>query len=102
MGKLQVAGYSRQWSKARAGFLREHPLCAMCAARGLVTEAAIVDHIKPHRGDAELFWDPDNWQPLCKPCHDRHKQRAEKSGVVVGCGQDGLPLSATHHWLARR
>ena len=31
----------------------------------------VVDHIVPHRGDARLFWDEDNWQPLCKSCHDR-------------------------------
>ena len=30
-----------------------------------------VDHIVPHRGDHRLFWDEQNWQPLCKACHDR-------------------------------
>ena len=30
-----------------------------------------VDHIIPHRGDPELFWDRSNWQALCKNCHDR-------------------------------
>ena len=31
----------------------------------------LVDHIVPHRGDQALFWDEQNWQPLCKSCHDK-------------------------------
>jgi 5-methylcytosine-specific restriction protein A len=31
----------------------------------------VVDHIKPHKGDEELFYDINNLQPLCKCCHDR-------------------------------
>lgn len=37
---------------------------------GQLTEAKVVDHIKPHRGDKELFWDSTNWQSLCKRHHD--------------------------------
>lgn len=70
----------------------------MCSAMGRVTSATVVDHIVPHRGNNELFWDKSNWQALCKPCHDRHKQRLEKSGTEVGCGLDGVPIDKTHHW----
>ena len=38
-----------------------------------------VDHIEPHKGDDTLFWDQDNWQPLCKPCHSR-KTATEDGG----------------------
>jgi 5-methylcytosine-specific restriction protein A len=31
----------------------------------------VVDHIVPHRGREQLFWDESNWQALCKPCHDK-------------------------------
>lgn len=31
----------------------------------------MADHIVPHRGDRELFWNLQKWQPLCKDCHDR-------------------------------
>jgi len=48
-----------------------------CQARGLVVVATIVDHIKPHRGDMVMFWDSSNWQPLCKPCHDRKTARED-------------------------
>ena len=37
----------------------------------MISAAVIVDHIKPHRGDKVLFWDRNNWQPLCKMHHDR-------------------------------
>lgn len=67
-------GYTREWEKARAEFLRLHPCCAFCGV-----DAQVVDHIKPHRGDKALFWDWNNLQALCMPCHDRDKQRLECS-----------------------
>ena len=68
-------GYTSEWEKARAEFLQWHPDCAMnCGAA-----ATVVDHITPHRGSKALFWDMRNWQALCKPCHNRHKQREERA-----------------------
>ena len=66
--------------------------------RGVIKEAAVVDHITPHKGDMKLFWDSDNWQSLCKQCHDSEKQRLEKSGKQIGCDITGIPMDATHHW----
>lgn len=66
-------GYTREWEKARAEFLRLYPCCAMCGA-----DATLVDHIKPHRGDKALFWNWNNWQALCTPCHSSVKQRLER------------------------
>ena len=65
-------GYSSRWQKARKKFLRNHPLCVECQKQGRLTEATVVDHITLHRGDQKLFWDESNWQPLCKPCHDKN------------------------------
>ncbi|WP_262568948.1 HNH endonuclease [Agrobacterium tumefaciens] len=39
----------------------------------------ICDHITPHKGDRDLFFDAQNLQTLCKPCHDTVKQREERS-----------------------
>lgn len=64
-------GYGYKWQKASRKFLEAHPLCIRCMERGVYTKATVVDHIVPHRGDMELFWDRSNWQPLCKQCHDR-------------------------------
>lgn len=73
----QAWGHVRaQWRKARIAFLREHPFCAMCG-KALRGADAVVDHIRPHRGDPVLFWDENNWQALCKFCHDSRKQRVE-------------------------
>lgn len=65
---------------------------------GRVSKAEVVDHKQPHKGDHKLFWDPKNHQPMCKQCHDRHKQRLEKSGLVVGCNTNGIPIDPNHHW----
>jgi 5-methylcytosine-specific restriction protein A len=62
-------GYTSRWRKARDGWLRAHPLCVHCEAEGRVKAANEVDHIKPHKGDMQLFWDHDNWQSLCKHHH---------------------------------
>ena len=93
--------YGRAWAKARAEHLRSSPLCVMHQRRKLLVPATVVDHIKPHRGDLTLFWDRNNWQSLCKLCHDSAKARQESSGVIVGCGLNGLPLDPNHHWSRR-
>jgi len=79
-------------------FLAENPLCAMCVARGKPSLATTVDHVEPHRGDLELFWDQRNWQSLCTRDHNSTKQRHEKSGVVHGSSVDGFPIDKNHHW----
>ena len=71
-----------RWRKARAQFLRAHPLCRMCDARGIVEAASVVDHVVPHRGDYALFWDRSNWQALCASCHSARKQMLETPGKV--------------------
>ncbi|MDY1215405.1 HNH endonuclease signature motif containing protein [Pseudomonas aeruginosa] len=73
-------GYDYRWQQAREQYLRDHPLCVYCERKGLVTAANTVDHIVAHRGDQDLFWDKDNWQPLCGPCHSADKQKEEAAG----------------------
>ena len=63
--------YNRRWRKVSKLFLAAHPLCVECQRQGKLTPATVVDHIVPHRGDPQRFWDENNWQGLCKPCHDR-------------------------------
>jgi 5-methylcytosine-specific restriction enzyme A len=92
--------YGSRWQKARHLFLRAHPFCVMCKRQGRIEPAAVVDHIRPHRGDAGLFWDQGNWQPLCKSHHDATKQRMEGKGAP-GCGPDGLPLDQDHPWSSQ-
>lgn len=69
-GTAARRGYGHQWRKYREGYLRSHPLCRPCEAKGRLISATIVDHIRDHRGDMALFWDASNHQPMCKCCHD--------------------------------
>ena len=70
-------GYNYRWQRARLLFLAQHPWCEACKRKGFYRPAQVVDHIKPHRKDYELFWEETNWQSLCKPCHDEKTARGE-------------------------
>ncbi|WP_328203649.1 hypothetical protein [Brevibacillus nitrificans] len=50
---------------------------------GNVGAATVVDHIIPHKGDKELFWDQKNWQGLCDSHHSR-KTAKEDGGFGNG------------------
>lgn len=66
-------GYGSKWQRESREFLKNHPLCVMCMAENppKYTKATVVDHKVPHRGNQLLFWDRNNWQPLCKKHHDK-------------------------------
>lgn len=71
--------YNYQWKKVRSLFLKENPLCVICLNENKITPANVVDHIKPHKGDINLFWNQGNYQALCKSCHD-YKTAKEDGG----------------------
>ena len=70
-------GYNSRWNRARTAYLHENPLCVACMKEGRTEPATTVDHIKPHKGDSELFWDVNNWQPLCTTCHNQKTARED-------------------------
>lgn len=73
-------GYGWKWQQYRVSFLARNPLCRMCMDDGYVVAANEVDHVIPHKGsDDPLFWDVNNHQALCKPCHQR-KTQSESMG----------------------
>jgi len=78
-GSAHQRGYSVAWQRARVAYLSKHPLCRAHEAKGDTVVATVVDHIIPHKGDKEIFWDSGNWQPLCKSCHD-HKTATQDGG----------------------
>ena|GEM_PF-288052 len=88
------------WKRARAAQLSEHPLCRMHLELGRTVPATVADHIRPHKGDVELFFGRGNLQSLCKTCHDSHKQAQEHNadGVLRGAGLTGRPLDLAHPW----
>ena len=64
-------GYGKRWNRERKLFLVAHPFCCEHLKEHRYVAATVVDHIIPHRGNPELMWNKDNWQALCKECHDR-------------------------------
>ena len=89
--------YTARWSRIRHRQLALYPVCKYCEQLGHTTKATICDHIEPHRGDVRKFW-AGPFQSTCKHCHDSHKQRLEKSGVLDGCDEHGYPLDPGHFW----
>lgn len=63
---------------ARDGFACQHTGCGFMTAD---TSKLVCDHRQPHRGDERLFWDEANLATLCRPHHDRDKQREERAGA---------------------
>ena len=59
-----------RWRKARQIYLSQHPLCVECLKDNKLITADVVDHIIDHKGNIERFCDTNNWQALCKRCHD--------------------------------
>jgi 5-methylcytosine-specific restriction protein A len=100
-GMTKAALYGRQWQKARKAHLASEPLCRMCKKQGKIIAATVVDHIVPHRGHLQLFWDSANWQSLCSSHHNSAKQAEEKSGYIRGNDASGRPLDHNHPWNSR-
>jgi len=68
-------GYGYRWQVESKKFLRDNPYCAYCLREGRYTKATVVDHIVPHRGDMDLFWDKSNWQGLCVKHHNKKTRK---------------------------
>jgi len=73
-GSSYDRGYNVRWRRARRMYLNHHPFCYECG--GLAT---VVDHIIPHKGDQDLFWDESNWGSMCTACHGK-KTATEDGG----------------------
>lgn len=86
-GSARERGYTARWDRTAADYKRDNPLCIGCEAVDRVELASVVDHIMPHRGNEDLFWDPANWQPCCARHHDIVKQYLERQfdqGLLSG------------------
>ena len=84
-------GYGHKWRQAREQYLKQNPLCVLCLKNGKYVSAVVVDHIIPHKGDMKLFWNRNNWQALCKQCHDRKTDRQDGGfGKKQGGGGENL------------
>ena len=71
--------YAR-WLHLRKAQLKAEPTCRFCSLAGIETAATVCDHVHPHRGNVEAFWSGP-FQSLCTECHNRDKQRMERSAA---------------------
>lgn len=55
-----------RWKKMSRDFLKKYTVCFVCGRK-----SEIADHIVPHRGNLELFFNEENLQPMCWKCHSR-------------------------------
>ena len=77
-----------RWQRLREQVLiRDHFICqrtkALLIGKYPAPNSAVVDHIKPHRGNEELFWDMCNLQSVSKEYHDSIKQAQENADKVA-------------------
>lgn len=81
--------HTKRWKDLRLDvFVRDGSSCTHPQHEGsrLISNPRLLvcDHIKAHRGDPARFWSEANLTTLCKPCHDRHKQAAERRAQARG------------------
>ena len=87
-GTASERGYGARWTKYRAWFKDNWPLCgdrpesapptddSQCRRVGLDVPMNVVDHIVPVTGpDDPTFYRPECHQSLCDQCHQKKRQR---------------------------
>lgn len=71
-----------QWRALRKFILDRDPYCKRCDGRGIVTPSTVANHITKARDDLTRFFDPNNLEGVCKPCHDSDIQSEERRNSV--------------------
>ena len=66
---------SSRYQRVRNTYLRLNPLCRLCEKQGRTVAAKELDHIVPVLEAPERFWHENNWQPLCRKCHEAKTAR---------------------------
>jgi 5-methylcytosine-specific restriction endonuclease McrA len=83
------------WKRRRRLQMKMHPLCKLCADGGVVTPARVADHVKPHKGDWNLFA-LGELQSLCVDCHNSRKKIIEERGHDITVDAHGWPTDPRH------
>jgi len=86
-----------RWRRKAKNQLNREPLCKLCAMLGRDTPGTVADHIEPHHGNADKFWNGE-LQSVCAPCHSAVKAMQERHGYSQGCDVNGNPLDPSHPW----
>lgn len=81
----------------RDSFKCQHKGCGAFLKRGRTHQhSAVIHHLKPHKGDLDLFFDIDNLQAVCWSCHSGDIQSIESKGFDTQIGGDGWPVDPNH------
>lgn len=89
-GTARERGYTAAWDRFALNHLKNNPLCVYCLAQDIITPADVVDHVRPHCGDPDLFWPKAGddvarfFASSCNHCHNGPKQSAERAAAQMG------------------
>lgn len=93
----------REQALFRDAYRCQHKGCGVILRRGVShPNSAVVHHIKPHKGDLDLFFNLDNLQSVCWAHHSGIIQSIENRGFDVTIGNDGWPIDENHPGVKRR
>lgn len=71
--------HTARWTRLSKSFKASHPLCAICASKGIIKPAQVTDHITPYPVcGKDGFFDTNNLQALCEECNHLKGQRDKK------------------------
>lgn len=76
--KTQAMYATTAWQNYRTRFLQINSECYACGAK-----ATVVDHLRPHKGDENLFKQTDNHIPLCESHHNTVTALFDKRGMPI-------------------
>jgi hypothetical protein len=89
--------YQIRFVDTRDAYRCQHAGCGVHLQAGRRSpHSAVVHHLKPHKGDLELFFDLDNLQSVCWTCHSGDIQSTEALGYDRTIGNDGWPIDPKH------
>lgn len=95
---------SAAWKAVRKQVLARDWHCVLCASipnGNQYSVSTVVNHKKPLKMYPELALDLSNLEGICKACHDKVVQKAERKGISshdIGCDEFGFPVGRNHHW----
>lgn len=93
-GSARERGYTHDWDKASKRNLIMYPLCVGCLSVDRTQAATVTDHIIPHKGDMDLFWDGNNWQSCCTDHHNIIKAILENEYADGKISEEQLKLDS--------
>lgn len=93
-----------QWQRLRQAKLAAEPLCESCAARGTITTANTVDHVKPINDGGDPFPSLDGLTSMCARCHNEKTAANDRQHSkpfarrIKGFDANGNPVDPGDDW----